>query len=58
MKKLRLRESVKNVLGVIALYTLIVVGVIAINARLGYLQENGQIKNADSVETTSANQER
>lgn len=55
MKKLRLRESVKNVLSVIALYTLIVVGVIAINARLDYLQENDQIKNADSVATTSAN---
>lgn len=35
MKKLRLRQWVIDALGVILFYTLIIVGIILVNARLG-----------------------
>ena len=36
-KRLRLKESVKNVLAILLLYLIIIAGVIAINARMGQL---------------------
>lgn len=35
MKKLRLREEVKGVLGIILLYAIILLGIVLVNARLG-----------------------
>lgn len=53
MKKLRLKESVKNVIGIVVFYVIIVVGVIAIDCRLGNLE---QTKSADeSVVQTAQN---
>ena len=51
-KKLRLRQGVKEVLGVALFYSLIVVGVIALNARME--QINGQTKSADVVAIQTA----
>lgn len=52
-KKLRLKESVKNIIAVSSFYLIIVIGVIAINFRLGNLE---QTKSADeSVVQTAQN---
>lgn len=39
MKHLRLKQGVKDILGVILLYSIVIVGVILLNARLGELNE-------------------
>lgn len=39
MKKLKLKESVKNVLAVALFYTIIVLGVIALNSRFESIEE-------------------
>mgnify|MGYP007070198400 CR=1 FL=1 len=39
MKKLKLKQSVKNILGVILFYAIIVGGVIALNARFEQLEQ-------------------
>lgn len=55
-RKLRLKESVKEKLGVGLFYLVIVLGVVVLNARFEYLNE--QQKNADVQYTQSANLDR
>lgn len=43
-KKLRLKEPVKNIIAIISLYSILIIGVIAINFRLGDLEQQ---KSAD-----------
>ncbi len=50
MKKYRLRESAKNVLAVVAFLSLIVIGVIIVDTRLGQINDNQQ-KSATEVRT-------
>ena len=47
-RKLRLREPVKNFLGIASFYLIVFVGVIALNARMGYLNEQNEQKKADN----------
>mgnify|MGYP007022397157 CR=1 FL=1 len=47
-RKLRLREPVKNFLGIASFYLIIFVGVIALNARMGYLNKKNKQKKADN----------
>lgn len=35
MKKLRLRQEVKDILGIMLFYAIIIIGVVLVNARLG-----------------------
>lgn len=44
MKKLRLRQNVKDVLAVVLFMIMIIVGVIAINARFEYLINEGIVE--------------
>lgn len=47
-RKLRLRQSIKDFLGVVMLYVIMIVGIIALNARMGYLNEQNEQKKADN----------
>ena len=51
MKKLRLRQWVKDALGVIALYSILIIGVILLDARMGELNQQ---KSADVSEVQTA----
>lgn len=51
MKKLRLKESVKDILGIILFYSVLVIGVILLNARMGELNQQ---KSADVSEIQTA----
>lgn len=51
MKKLRLKESVKDVLGIILFYLVLFIGFILINARIGELNQQ---KSADVSEIQTA----
>lgn len=39
MKQLKLKQGVKNILGVLLLYLIVIIGVILLNYRLGQLNE-------------------
>lgn len=50
-KKLRLRPWVKNALGIIAFYSILIIGIILLNARMGELNQQ---KSADVSESQTA----
>ena len=50
-KKLRLRQWVKNALGIIAFYSILIIGVILVDARMGELNQQ---KSADVSESQTA----
>jgi len=49
--KRKLKDSVKNVLAVVILYSICIIGVLLINARLNYLEQQ---KSADVSEVQTA----
>lgn len=53
MKKLRLKSWVKNALIVISLYSILVVGILAIGARNEYLEQQKSANQIDTIVSTN-----
>lgn len=49
MKKLRLKQNVKDILGIILFYIFVVIGVIAINARVADISNDDKYNNTYEV---------